>query len=99
MPDPYHFFKQNTTKLCATKKSHCDTTPLKLRTEPGVDLRKHQGYGDGNQSLHKPLMKNLQIGRGLIFLSEGSLTSPSSRSSSCKPTKKIAVFKALFKYV
>lgn len=35
-------------------------------------------------SLHRlPLMKNLQTGRGRIFLSEGSLTSPSSRSSSC----------------
>lgn len=35
-------------------------------------------------ALHNlPLMKNRQIGRGLIFLSDGSLTSPSSRSSSC----------------
>lgn len=30
-----------------------------------------------------PLMKKRQTGRGLIFLSDGSLTSPSSRSSSC----------------
>lgn len=31
-----------------------------------------------------PFMKNLQIGRGRIFLSIGSFTSPSSRSSSCR---------------
>lgn len=64
--------------------------------------KKNENYGHwvglGHQSPstnHLPLIKNLQIGRGLIFLSEGSLTSPSSRSSSCEPatTVKLQSFK------
>lgn len=48
----------------------------------GSHLHSHMcGVKPGIHNL--PLMKNRQTGRGLIFLSDGSLTSPSSRSSSC----------------
>lgn len=63
-------------------KENKDPTILNVKIS---DYIQHPGQKSVGQ--HVPLRKNLQMGRGRIFLSEGSLTSPSSRSSSCTQTK------------
>lgn len=65
-----------------TCQARSSLSPQPARQGSPAQHRAREGQAGDTTQL--PFMKNRQVGRGLTFLSLGSFTSPSSKSSSCK---------------